>query len=186
MKTAWFTRWMAVLIVMVMGRVDGLVAQEGGAEREIEKAIGDYLSAMSGRDAKGVQAVLAGTFVAVEAGDKEAKVHLVDPANTRELLPPEGNNDWAKERIRLGSIKATVSETHPSVAMAAFTLTIPLSDPQVTQFESILKDAPAKLDERQKEAMARIVANRAMHHAMFAMLAREQDRWKILSMTFPK
>jgi len=184
MKASFNTKW--IMAAVIIASLNVTLAQQAKQEKEIEQAIGDYLIAMSARDVKGLQAVLDKRFVAVEASAKNAKVHFVDTANDKALLPPEGNDDWDKDNIKLSSINATVSVTHPSIAMAAFTLTFPLSDKRVADLEAALKQAPAELDGPQRKAAAKIISDRAIHNAMFAMLGRQDGKWKIVCMSFPK
>jgi hypothetical protein len=175
-----------ITLVIVIAGLNVGRAQEADATKEIKKTIRDYFAAMSARDVQGLRAVLDKRFVAVEAADKNAEVHFVDTGNAKELLPPEGNDDWDKDKIRLSSVKAEVSATHPSVAMASFTLTFPLDDQRVAGLEAALKQLPADFDESQRKAAARIIADRAVTNAMFAMLARQHGKWKIVCMSLPK
>jgi len=184
MKTTVTTKWIAAAILMASLNIGD--AQQADATKEIEKALGDFLAAMSVRDVKGLQEVLDKHFVGVEAGDKSAKVWVVDTANGNGLLPPKGNNDWDKDKIKLSSVEAKISTTHPSVAMASFTLTFPLSDKELANLEAAWKDAPPEFDESRKKAAAKIISDRAIHNSMFAMLARQDGRWKIVCMSFPK
>lgn len=174
------------IVVAIIAALNVGHAQESDATGGVEQTIRDYLAAMSARDVEGLRAVLDKRFGMIEASDKNAKVHFVDTDNSKELLPPEGNDDWDKDKIKLSSIKTEVSATHPSVAMASFTLTFPLSDKKIASLETVLKLAPAELDAVRKKALERMVADRAIHNSMFAMLARQSGRWKIVCMSFPK
>jgi hypothetical protein len=184
MKAFFKTKCVAAVIIIAALNVGR--AQQADSTKEIEQAIRDYLTAMSARDVKGLQAVLDKRFVAIEAADKNAKVHLVDTASEKELLPPKGNNDWDKDNIRLSAVEVKISETHPSVAMASFTLTVPMSAQKVANLEAALKDLPAEFNDAQRKAATKIIADRAVHNSMFAMLARQDGHWKIVSMSFPK
>ena len=152
----------------------------------LRRQLKDYLKAMSARDVEGLQAVLDKHFVGVEAADNNAKVHFVHTDNSRELLPPEGNHDWDKIKPRLSSFKAEVSTPHPSVAMASFTMTYSLPNETLGHLEAALKQMPAEADESKRKEAAKIIADRAIHNSMFAMLARQDGKWKIVCMSFPK
>jgi hypothetical protein len=161
-------------------------AQQVDTTKEIEKALDDYLAAMSTRDVNALQAVLSGHFVAIEAGDKNANVGMVDTANGNGLLPPEGNRDWDRDKIKMASDHAQISTTHPSVAMASFILSFPLSEERVADLQAALIDAPLEFDEVRRKAAEMIISDRAVHNSMFAMLARHGEKWKIVCMSFPK
>jgi hypothetical protein len=184
MTTSFITKGIAVVVIIAALSI--AQAARTDATQEIEKVIRDYLKAMSARNIKGLQEVLDKRFVAVEAAAMNARVHLMDTANGKALLPPEGNDDWDKDKLKLSSIKAEISASHPSVAVASFTLTFPLTNKRVTELEAALKQAPAEFDEAQKQAAAKIISDRAIHNSMFAMLARQDGKWKIVCMSFPK
>jgi len=57
---------------------------------------------------------------------------------------------------------------------------------RVAAYEGLLKRPPEGFDERQRQAIVKIVSDRAIHNAMFAMLARQKGQWKIVCMSFPK
>lgn len=175
-----------VIIGIVVATLNFGHAQETDAAGEVEKTIRAYLRAMSTRDVAGLQAVMDKQFVAVEAGEQKATLHFVDTTSSKELLPPEGNADWNEDKIKLTSFEARISETHPSVAMASFTLTMPMDDEHVASLESLAKEMSAELDEGQKKGLAKLIADRAIHMAMFAMLAKVDGQWKIICMSFPK
>jgi len=160
--------------------------QELAATKEIERTLRDYLSSMSTRDVQGLRAVLDKRFVAVEAGREKAGTQVVDTGNPKEMLPPEGNDDWQPNRMKLSSVKAEISATHPSVAMASFILTQPLSEKRIADFQTALKDQPDRFDEVERKALAKLIADHAVKNAMFAMLARADGKWKIVAMSFPK
>jgi len=47
-------------------------------------------------------------------------------------------------------------------------------------------DREASLNELEKQAMAKMIADHAATGSGFAMLARRDGKWKIVSLTFPK
>jgi len=153
---------------------------------KIQKAIGQFFAATSARDVEKVRAVVAKGFTAVEAAHESAQVYAVDTGDSKKLLPPEGNRDWEEGKIKLSSVKAEISSTHPSVAMASFTLTIPLEADRLADYQALLKRSPEGFGVEQRRIIEKIVADRAIHNTMFAMLARQGGQWKIVSMSFPK
>ena len=161
-------------------------AQQVEMTAEIEKTLRDYLTAMSSRDVEGLRSVMDKRLAVIEAGRTNAKVGFLDTSNGKELLPPEGNHDWDKDKIRLASVKVEISATHSSVAMASFTLSFPLTDKRVADLEALLKQTPAAFGDQQRKAAQQMITDRAIHNAMFAMLALENGRWKIVCMSFPK
>jgi len=184
MKPSFITKYIAGAVVIATLNI--VRAGQPDAQKEIETVLKDYFAAMSARDAKGLQTVLGKHFVTVEATDKNARVHVVDTAISKGLLPPEGNDDWDKDKMKLSAIEVKLSGTHPSVAIASFTLEFPLSNQRVADLEAVLKQASAEFDEARRIAAEKIISDRAIHNSMFAMLARQDGRWKIVSMTFPK
>jgi hypothetical protein len=134
MKPRLKTSHLAAAIIMAVlnfGR-----AQEADITKEIEKTIRDYLAAMSSRNVEDLRAVLDRQLAVIEADQTNAKTGFLDTSDGKELLPPDGNHDWDKDKIRLSSVKAEVSATHPSVAMVSFTLTFPLTDQRVANLEA--------------------------------------------------
>jgi len=186
MKTLSKAKCLAAALCIFVVAMDVGRAQDADATKQIEKTLQDYLTAMSARDVDGLRTVLDKQFTAIEAADTSAKVHSVDTSNGKGLLPPKGNDDWDKDKLKLTSVKVEVSATHSSVAMASFVLTFPLSDKSVANFETALKEFPAEFDEARKKAAMKIIADRAIHNSMFAMLARQDGKWKIVCMSIPK
>ena len=158
-------------------------AQEANTTQEVEKVLEAYLTAMSARDLKGLQAILDKQFVAVKAAQQNAKTYVVDTSDSKALLPPAGNRDW--DKMKISSVKAEVSATHPSVAIVSFTLTQPLTEQTRAAYEASLQNPPAEWGESEKQAAARIIKDKAVHNAMFAMVARRDGKWKILCMSLP-
>lgn len=175
-----------IAAVIVAAALDFSIAQEADLTNEVANTIRDYLAAMSSRDAVRLRSLMEKRLAVIEADRTNAKIGFIDTSNERELLPPAGNDDWDKDKIKLSSIKSEVSATHPSVAMASFTLTFPLSDERVADIEAALKQMPAEFDEKASKAAQKMIADRAIHNAMFAMLARQSNQWKIVCMSFPK
>ena len=159
-------------------------AQESAAAKDIESTIRQYFTSMSKRDVEGLRAVLDTRFVAIEAGNPNAKVHVSDTAKAKEMLPPQGNDDW--DNVRLSDVKAKTSTTHPSVAIASFTLSFPLDAKTITQYEALLKSNQPKLDDAQRKILTQLIKDRAIDNSMFAMLAQQRGKWKIICMSFPK
>ena len=161
-------------------------AQPADVTPEIEKTLRAYLSAMSSRDVDALRSLLDTHLAVIEAGQTNAKIAFPDTSSTRTLLPPEGNHDWDHHQLRLSSVKAELSPTHPSVAMVSFTLTHPLTPKRVAELEEALQRMPGEFDAQQTKTVQSMITHRAIHHAMFALLARHNGQWKIVCMTFPK
>lgn len=157
-------------------------AQEADAGKEIETSLGTYFASVSARDVGGVRAVLASTFSAVEARES-AVIHAVNTANDEEIIPVEGNGIAG---LKFAFIKAEVSKTDPSVAVASFRLTLPQTEEQLASIKAALATTSAsKWSEKVKLRLQQTLADKAMHFDMFAMLARQDGKWKILCMSFP-
>ena len=159
-------------------------AQPADTAPVVEKTIRQYYAAMAKRDVESLREVLDRKFVIVEADQVNAKVGVLDSGKSAELLPPEGNHDW--DNIQISSVKIEISPTHPSVAVASFTLTRPLDASSVAHLQEALDTAPAEFDESNRKAIARRIADRAIHYSEFAMLARRDGKWKIVSISVPR
>jgi hypothetical protein len=57
---------------------------------------------------------------------------------------------------------------------------------EVVVIGALLKRPPAGFDEPQRQAIVKIVSDRAIHNAVFAMLGRQEGQRKIVCMSFPK
>ncbi len=131
-----------------------------------------------------LQGLLDRRFVIVEAGQANARVGVLDSSKSADLLPPEGNHDW--DNIQVSSVKVEVSATHPSVAAVSFTLKQPLDASSVARLQEALDTAPGAFDESKRSEITTRIANRAVHYSEFAMLARRDGRWKIVSVSVPR
>lgn len=96
----------------------------------------------------------------IEAGSPSAKAYVMDTAKT--------------------------SATHASVAIASFTLSFPLDKRAITQYEALLKSKQPQLNEAQRKALTKSVEEGAIANSMFAMLAKQRGKWKIICMSLPK
>lgn len=169
-------------------------AQPTDAAKEIEKVIADFFNAISNRDASAVRQVLGDRFVGMdvvtEAGNKNARIEFVDTAEDKKLLPPEGNDDMVG--LRVSSLNAQFSDSNPTVAIASFLASRPLTEKQLERFRKgleSLKDLPE--DRTANEAdrvriIEKIVAERQIQFSMLAMLGRRNGEWKIICMAFPE
>ncbi len=173
-----------LLVQCHMSAAEPAPAQEAKTSQAIERTIGQFFTSISKRDVKGVQAVLDTHLTVIEAAGNKARLHLIAPDTPEELLPPEGNDDFAN--ISIVDVKAETSKTHPSVAMASFTLVRPLDAKTTAIYERVLKAPPKDLSEAQIEAISQIAKDRAYRDHMFAMLVCQRGTWKIACMTVPK
>ena len=141
-------------------------AQEGAAARQIEDTLRQFYSSLSDRDVEGLRTVLDTHFVALEAANRNARLEVVNTDDATKLLPPKGNDDF--KNASLSSVKVEVSATHPSVATASYTLSLPLGARQIAQFKSLLKNPPAEMTQLQKQLFAKMIEDRAVHNSMLA------------------
>lgn len=181
MKQTCQIHYIAAAIILAMACC--AEAQDADAGKEIETSLGTYFAGVSARDVGGVRAVLASAFSAVEARES-AVIHAVNTANDEEIIPVEGNGDIAG--LKFAFIKAEVSKTDPSVAVASFRLILPQTEEQLASIKAALATTPAsQWSEKVKRRLQQTLADKAMHFDMFAMLARQDGKWKILCMSFP-
>ena len=170
-------------------------AQATDAAKEIEKVIGDYFAAISVRDAAAMRKVLAKQFVGMdtvtEAGKKSARIEFLDTANDKEMLPPEKNDDMAG--FRVSSLRAELSDSNPTAAIASFTISRPLTEKELEGFRraidpKTLTDAGVDPPEDYEVERARIqkwVSEEHIQFSLLAMLGRQDGKWKIVCMSFP-
>lgn len=167
-------------------------AQESAVSKEIERTIRQFFTSMSKRDVEGLRAVLDTQLVVVEAGsdpigtvnagERSAKVHVIDAAKAKEMIPAQGDRDL--DKLRISDVKAKTSITHPSLAIASFTMTFPLDAKQIAAMKQGTEGNPEVTDAL-REAVAKAIKDRAVHKSMFAMLARQRGKWKIACVTLP-
>lgn len=170
-------------------------AQTTDASKEIEKVIGDYFAAISERDASAVRKVLAKQFVGMgavtESGRKSARLEYLDTANNKQILPPEGNNDMVG--FRVSALRAEISESNPTAAIASFTISRPLTERQLEDFRRVIDPktladagvAPPKDYETQRARIQKWVSEKQMQFSLLAMLGLQDGEWKIVCMSFP-
>jgi len=173
-------------------------AQQADTAKEIEKVIGDFFNAISARDASAVRNVLGKRFVAMdvvtESGKKNSRIEFLDSTNSEKLLPPEGNTDMAN--LRVSSLKAEFSDSNPTVAIASFVASRPLTQKELEGFRRSLAIDPKTFTDDSvadpavyEVARARIqkwVSEEQIQFSMLAMLGRQDGKWKIVCMSFPE
>jgi len=173
-------------------------AQQADTAKEIEKVIGDFFNAISARDASAVRSVLGKRFVAMdvvtESGKKNSRIEFLDSTNSEKLLPPEGNTDMAN--LRVSSLKAEFSDSNPTVAIASFVASRPLTQKELEGFRRSLAIDPKTFTDDSgadpavyEVARARIqkwVSEEQIQFSMLAMLGRQDGKWKIVCMSFPE
>jgi hypothetical protein len=179
-----------VLIPIVLFSAALCLAQEAqeaapvSPEQQIERAIRGYYEAMARRDGPGMQAVVAPQLFAVEAGADEARAKVIDASNPNALLPPPTGFDYDKATI--SDLTVRVSETHPTVAAASYTLAIPIPDHALEELKAALDRHAAIISPAQKAAIEKMIEKKVLTGAMFALLAHRKGEWRIVSMTFPR
>ncbi len=172
-------------------------AQQTGTAKEIEKVIEDFFNAISARDVSGVRNVLGKRFVAMdvvtESGKKNSRIEVLDTANSEKILPPEGNTDMAN--LRVSSLKAEFSDSNPTVAISSFVASRPLTETELEGLRSTLAIDPKKLDDLgvdpafstvRRARIKKWVSEKKFQVSMFAMLGRQDGKWKIVCMSFPE
>jgi hypothetical protein len=141
---------------------------------------------MSDRDIDGLRAVLDKQFILIEARPDNARPHVLNSGAVNQLLPPEGNQDWHTNKMKVASISIEASDTHPSVAMASIVMRRPLDDKTVADMKEALEMKAGGLNEAQRETVAKQIAARAIDRTMLAMLIRQAGVWKIVCLSVPK
>lgn len=171
------------------------LSQPTGAAKAIENVLGDYFRALSARDAAGMTRVLDRQFVAMDAvterGIKNARIEFIDTTNAVRLLPPEGNSDMSN--MTVSSLSVKFSESNPTVAVASFVASRPLTPKESDRFKTALaatatQDAGAdRADYNAKRAIIQNwVDTGRIQFAMLAMLGRRDGQWRIVCMSFPE
>jgi hypothetical protein len=181
MKPLFNRQWVIAMILIITSLITAS-AQPADATRDIDATLRRYFTAMAERDTDGLRSVLHKQFILIEAKPDSARPHLVDTRGADKLLPPEGNQDWRTNNMKIASVAIEVSNTHPSVAMASIVVSRPLDDKTVASMEDALK----QLDGAKRATMAKQIAARATDRTMLAMLARQAGAWKIVCLSVPK
>jgi len=180
--------WIGCALLFVPLSMPGLhvaCAQERTADKEIAGAIGQFFASLSKRDVHRLQAVLyAPEFVGIEAGGQKAQAHVIQTDKPEEVLPPEANDDW--DHVIVSDVKVRRSATHASVAMASFTVGLPLEAEVVASYREMLEDRSLQLREAQREALRTMIDEGAANAEMFAMFARQDGTWRIVCISLPK
>lgn len=174
------------VVAIIMASFELASAQDTTAAKAVETTIQRYFTAMSERDAEGLRAVLDKRFVAVETRQDKARTRVVDSGDIKQILPPEGNHDWDKDKVKVISIRVDVSETHPSVATASISVARPLDEKTVAGMQEMLRMNGPGLDEAKRKALTKWIAARAIDQSILSMLALQEGNWRIVSMSFPK
>jgi hypothetical protein len=185
MKTLFDAKLITVATI-ILTSIHIVCAQETNATKEIEMTIQRYFAAMSARNVEDLRATLDKRFVVVEARPDKARTQVVDSGDARQILPPEGNHDWDKDKFKIASIRVEVSDTQPSVATASILVMRPLDDRTVAGMQEMLTVNAAGLDEAKRKALIKWITARAIDQSMLAMLARQEGNWRIVCMSFPK
>ncbi len=158
--------------------------QNDPAIPSIIKTIQDYYQAMAARDVAGLQRVLDSTLLVVEAARESAKVHVITASDGTKLLPPEGNDDW--QNLELTDLKVHVSSTHPSVAVVSYSVFHPLAPDHLKSMQEGFDAAQSELDDSQRQAVAKLLADRGSRESECAMLVLRDGLWRIVSLSVPK
>lgn len=151
--------------------------------QEIRQVLQRYFDSIARRDSEGIKKVVTTTLMGIEAG-RQVKVHILDSERPDKLLPPPGNDDF--KNVRISEFSVQVSSTHPSVAMASFVLVLPLTAKQVAQYQQMLNKAGPEFDMKMKELLAKMIRDKAYSASMFALMAKQRDKWRVACMTVPK
>jgi len=173
----------ALLIAVLCSGTVSTGAEPQADPQAIRAAVEQYFQAMRARDADGVRNLLSSSLTAVEAG-KNARVEVINTENAGSLLPPEGNKDW--EKITVSDISVSISSTHPSVATVTFGLMMKLGDDEKQGMERMLAAKDVPITEEERKRAEKVIKDGGFRSEMFALMAREGGKWKIVAMTMPQ
>jgi hypothetical protein len=176
-------------------------ARREADEQAIRAVVEQYFQALKDRDAEGMRNILSSPLIAVEAGDLNSHIEVIDTRNTKTLFPPEGNDDW--ENVTISEMNVTISESVPSVAMVSFVLMMKLGDEEIKRMEETVasEDPPPPpfsiTKEEWKQARKRVeraikdgghrveLLALVVREGSNARVARKDGRWKIVVITLP-
>jgi hypothetical protein len=179
MKTIPCTLMFALLLAVPFAA--GAEAVGSGAPDQIAKTIRQYFKGLAHRDLNTLREALNERFVIVAAARQNARVGILDTSKPVDILPR--NDDW--DHVEVTSVHAQISSTHPTVAMAAFTLKLPFRPDQIAAMEDALNQRPDAFTDEEKKMVEKRIAERAVSSSLFAMLALTQGNWKIVSVSLP-
>lgn len=172
------------LIVFAVVLLPGFCAaqtEDGNAQQQIGNSIRQYYSGLAKRDLAELRKALDDKFVIVAAARQSARTGVLDTSKPADILPK--NDDW--DHAEVTSVQAEVSTTHPTVAMASFTLKLPLTPNQITAMQDALKQQPDAFSQEEKRVVEKRIEDRAVITSQFAMLAFKERSWKIVSISLP-
>jgi len=165
--------------------VDRARGADDATKTEVEKTLRRYFALFRDRDADGLREVVTSTRVAIEAGASDALAHVVERNKVDELFPPKGNDDL--EKTRIAEVRVLVPAHQQSVAIARFTLEMPIDERNLEQIKEVLDDEVFQtLNEEQQASIRRAIKHKAHVHEMCAMFVREKGVWKIASIAVPR
>lgn len=169
--------------LLIVGSPSGY-AQEESSTKDVGETIHRYYRAMETRDVEALQQVLHPTFIGIESGRGNAKVHIINTSDTSKLLPPDGNNDW--ENLTLKDLNVIVSSTHPSVATVSYSVFHP-TDPRIVEMlQDELKVSASELDEVRRNEISTLLAAKGSTESECAMLALCDGKWRIVCLSVPR
>ena len=169
---------MAMLVIATtLGQTDGDLS----AESQIEQNVRSFFDSIRQRNVDDIRRLLSSKLIAIESGDS-ANVGVIDTNDANQLLPPPGNEDW--NAISLSNFIVQISETDPSVGTVAFRLSRKLDVDDVKRIQSLL-DAN-ELPDSDRIRLRRQITVGAKEHDLFAMVARQDDTWRIACISLPK
>jgi hypothetical protein len=170
-------------VLLSVGLAVGYAQAAEDQTKEVVAALRGYFKALGERDIAGLQAVTDTRLALITATDQNATVHILETNNEKAVFPPAGNKDW--EQTSLESLRTEISATHPSIATISFTLSLPLDAKTVSAHRAILKKPPPDLTAEQKKRIEKRIADRAINNSMFAVLARREGKWRVITLSVP-
>lgn len=174
---------LSFLLALSFVRQAGPAVNQTTEEHAIRMVVEQYFHAMKNRDVEELRNVMGLSVSVLEAGRPTARVEVVNAGNAAYLLPPEENDEW--EDVTLASLKIQISRTHPSVASVTFGLFRKLSQADQEVIEDLVTTDGANLSDEEWMRTKVLLDTRGIRTEMFALLAREEGRWKLSAVTVP-
>lgn len=155
----------------------------------IKKVLQTYFDAMSDRDTDVLPSTVSERFLAMDvitlAGNKEARIQLLDTKQLEKMLPPEGNDDM--QGMQVTSLKVLYSNSNPTAAVASFLAERPLSETHLERFKQALsRFEPNEANQAVRDQLQKMITDGKIHLSMLAMLGKQNGQWKIVAMSFPE
>ncbi len=176
-----FSLLMFASLVVAINPCLGATPVKQGSIGEVERVIKLFFRSAGDRDPDTFLPLLTDSLVTIEGGAKEARSEILDTRKDLPALLTKGR--WRS--LSIAEVKVQVAPAMPSVAIVDFTLTVHLTEEQVSISTNALHYVhPEDYETRAK--IEREIKERAHHMPGHAILIRNPNGWRIVVVALPQ